>query len=171
VPPRSRRAPCSRSIDPFKQPRSQPWRRWLDEHPTSQGRASLLLALGRLDEADVAIERIVPKAPEDYFDVALLRATRVLFGAGSVDTAPIHEGWRSLPPSRERRHRRECTAVLDAMVAVADGRDPLPILTAARLELDAVHRTMRIGWVAAKWVVIGMGGIAIGLVLGLVLTA
>ena len=142
--------------------------RWLEENPTSSGRASLLLALGRLVEADAAIDAMRPETPEDQFDVALLRATRQLCAGAAVDTSPLRDLCRELPPGREHRHRLESTAVLDAMVANAGGRDPIPGLAQARRELDGVHWTMRTPWVAARWIATGIVGSAIGLGIGLV---
>jgi hypothetical protein len=141
--------------------------RWLDEHPTNNGRASLLLALGRVVEANAAMDAISARSLEDEFDVALLRSTAALYRDGTVDTRPIHDLWRALPPGRERRHRQECTAVLDAMLAFANGNDPTPVLARARRELD-VHWTMRIPWIAARWIGIGASGIALGLLIGYV---
>jgi hypothetical protein len=51
-------------------------RRWLDDHPTGKGRASMLLRVSRLVEADAAIAAIEPDTPEEAFGVEILRKTR-----------------------------------------------------------------------------------------------
>lgn len=124
---------------------------WVERHPDSPGRASVLLPLGRLVEADEAIAAMTARTPEEAFGMDVLRQTRNLLADGTADTTSLHERWRSLPDPRERLHRRECLALLDGMLAVAADRDPVPVLAAARREVGEVHRSMRISWLLAKW--------------------
>ena len=126
---------------------------WLLAHPRERGRAALLVALGRLDEADQAIAEVEPRTPEEAFGLEILRQRRRLLADEPVDGAALHEQWRKLPLSRERRHRRQCLALLDAQVAFDAGRAPLVALATGRAEAGEVHRTMRIEWIVGQWVV------------------
>jgi hypothetical protein len=120
--------------------------RWLAENPNARGRASLLLPLGRVAEADQLIAGFTPTTPDEAFDVELLRETRTLLIGGTPDTERLRAVLDTLPEPRERRHRRECMALLDAQAAVAAGKDPLAVLAAAREEIDAVYWRYRTGW-------------------------
>jgi len=126
-------------------------RAWLEDHPTGDGRAAILVRLGRLVEADVAIAAIEPKTPEEAFAVEILRKTREQYAGKRPDLSVLHTSWRSLPDLRERRHQRECLAVLDALIAVEEHRDPWPLLAQARADIGEVHRSMRIPWLSARW--------------------
>jgi hypothetical protein len=136
-------------------------RSWLAEHPTGPGRASVLTWLGRLDEAAVAIEQIETTTPEEAFGVDIMRATTRLLAGRAADPAPLHARWTALPDARERRHRRECLALLDAQIAVLDGQDPIPVVAAGRREIGEVHPSMRIERLLARW---SLAGLAIVLI-------
>jgi hypothetical protein len=125
--------------------------RWVAAHPDAPGRASLLVLLGRLDEADRAIANTQPKTPEEAFSLEITRQTRALAAGTVPDTASLHASWRALPDPRERRHRRECLAILDAQIAVEEGRDPLPVMAKGREEIDEVYWNVRVPWLMAKW--------------------
>jgi hypothetical protein len=127
-------------------------RQWLLAHPTGPGRASILLAVGRLDDAERAIDEIRPATPEEAYGVDILRAQRTLFGGAIPDVTGLHASWRGLPDPRERRHRRECLAVLDAMIAADRGADPIPVLAAARDDIPEVHPSMRASRLLARWI-------------------
>lgn len=118
-------------------------RAWLDAHPGAPGTASILLRLGRLAEADIAIAAATARTPEEAFSLDILRETRVLFAGGRPDLVELHAKWLSLPDGPERRHRRECLALLDADTAVVDGRDPWMVLAVARAEVGDVDPSMR----------------------------
>jgi hypothetical protein len=135
--------------------------RWLTAHPSGPGRASILLRLGRLNEADRAIDAILPKTPEEAFGVEILRATRLLFAGQRPDVSPLRASWPSLPDPRERRHRRECLALLESQIAAADQHDPIPILASARREIEAVHPSMRIERLIVRWLVPGVALIVV----------
>jgi len=111
----------------------------------------MLLRVGRLAEADAAIASIEPDTPEEAFGVEILRKTREQIAGERPDLSALHASWRSLPDPRERRHQRECLALLDALIAVAERRDPWPLLAQARAEIGEVHRSMRMPWLAARW--------------------
>lgn len=134
--------------------------RWLLDHPTSPGRASLLIAAGRLDEADAAIDAMTPSTPEQAFNVEVLRRTRMLYAGEMPDLADLHAAWRALPDPRERRHRRECLAVLEAFIAADLGADPMEPLARGRREAGQVHWSMRAPWLLVKWSSLAVLGIA-----------
>lgn len=130
--------------------------RWVEEHPKSSARASLLLILGRVSEADRAIAARRPTTDVEAFELELLRQTRALLVGDSADTERLHAMWTSIPDPRERRHRRQCLALLDAQVAVAHGRPPLPVLAGARADAPDVYWSMRVPALMAKWWLIGI---------------
>jgi hypothetical protein len=131
-------------------------RRWLAKHPEGPGRASMLLRVGRLEEADRAMAATVPGTPEAAFDLEILRRTRTLYAGGDPDLAPLHDAWPSLPDPRARRHRRECLGLLDAQLAVAHGRDALPLLAATRAEIGAIDRSVRAPWLLMRWSILAL---------------
>jgi hypothetical protein len=144
-------------------------RRWLVTHPSGPGRASVLLRMGQLEEADRAIDAIdaiEASTPEEAFSVDVLRQTRILLAGETPDSSPLHASWRVLPDGRERRHRRECLALLDAQIAVAGGRDPVPALALARHEIGAVHPSMRARRLLGRLFLIAAGVIGVAAILG-----
>ena len=141
-------------------------RRWLVAHPSGPGRASVLLRMGQLEEADQAIEAIEPSTPEEAFSVDILRQTRILLAGETPDPSALHASWRVLPDPRERRHRRECLALLDAQIAVAGGGDPVPALALARREIEGVHPSMRAPRLVGRLLLIAASGIAVAAIVG-----
>lgn len=137
--------------------------RWLAENPTARGRASLLLPLGRVAEADQLIASFVPATPDDEFDVALLHETRALLLGETPDTERLKAALNTLPDPRERRHRRECIALLEAQAAVAAGKDPTAVLAAARHQIDGVYWRYRTAWALGIFVA---GAVALVVVAG-----
>jgi hypothetical protein len=140
-------------------------RRWLVAHPSGPGRASVLIRMGQLDEADRAIDAIEPSTPEEAFGVDVLRQTRTLLAGETPDSSALHASWRALADSRERRHRRECLALLDAQIAVAVGGDPVPVLALARPEVGEVHPSMRAPRLIGRLSLIAAGGIMVAAIL------
>ena len=138
--------------------------RWLAENPTGRGRASLLLPLGRVAEADQLIASYVPETREDAVDIELLRETRSLLLGGTPDIGRVKAELLTLSDPRERRHRRECIALLEAQTAVAAGNDPMAVMAAAREEIDGVYWRYRTAWALAIFIT---GDVAITTVLGL----
>ena len=116
-------------------------RKWLENHPTSPNRASLLLAVGRLDEARQALEAARPETEVDAFDQEITRATVELYAGGRPDLARVSDAWRSLAGGPQREHRRACVALLEAQVAADSGGDPRAALVRARREIG--HGTSR----------------------------
>ena len=126
-------------------------RAWLLAYPESRGRASILLRLGRLAEADAAIEASRPTSPEEAFGLGILRRTRDLLSGVRPDLRELHATWRAIPDIRERRHRRECLALLDANVAQVDGGDPWAVLADARTEVGDVHPSMQVSRLVIRY--------------------
>ena len=143
---------------------------WLIDHPVGPGRASVLLTLGRLAEADEAIAQIEPATPEQRFDVDILRETSRLLAGQRPALDAMASSWRALPDPIERRHRRECLALLGALVAVADRQDPIPILAATRREIGEVPASMQVGRIVARWAAAGAAIIVGAAVVGLAFT-
>ena len=67
--------------------------------------------------------------------------------------AELHEAWRGLGYSIERRHLRECLAMLEASIATAADEEAWPILAAARREIDLIRPGSRITRLAFVWLV------------------
>jgi hypothetical protein len=130
--------------------------RWLGENPTAPGRASLLLVVGRIEEADRAIDASKTDTPIAAFDAALLRQTRRLLTGDAPDMGLLRDRCSQIPDQRVQGHRRECIALLDAEVAVDDGRDPIEVLAVGRREVGEIPRAMRIPWLLARWSVIAL---------------
>jgi hypothetical protein len=143
---------------------------WLVDHPMGPGRASVLLALGRLAEADEAIAQIEPATPEEQFGAEILRETSRLLAGQRPELGAMQVSWRALPDALERRHRRECLALLEALVAVADHQDPIPVLATARREIGDVAASMRLERMLGRWGAAGAGVIIVAAVVGLAFT-
>ncbi len=135
--------------------------RWLDAHPEGPGRASLLLVVGRIDEADRVIAAKIPTTPVETFEMELLRQTRSLLLGQRPELDRLHAIWPSIPDPRERRHRRECLALLEGELAVAEGGDPIAVLAAARIDVREVYWSMRVPWLMAKWSSLAAWGLMI----------
>jgi hypothetical protein len=143
---------------------------WLVDHPVGPHRATVLLTLGRLAEADEAIAQIEPATPEERFGVEILRETSRLLAGQRPALGAMASAWRALPDGAERRHRRECLALLEALVAVADRQDPIPVLAAARREIGEVPAAMRLGRLVGRWAAAGLVVIIVAAVVGLAFT-
>ena len=118
-------------------------RRWLREHPDSPGRATVLARVGQLAEARAVIDAATPATPEDAFGLAILRKSLDVLSGDHPDVSGLHAEWSSLPDTRERFHRRECLALLDAQIAIQAGGDPWSVLASARGEVGEVHSSQR----------------------------
>lgn len=130
--------------------------RWIEEHPGTTGRASFLLALGRLEEADRAIEALPPTTADKRFGIALLRATRQVYAGEAPEFGALRDQLVTLADRRLRRHRRACVALLEAGVAAEHGEDRVALLAGVRREVGEVHSSMRIGRVLGR---IGLLGV------------
>ena len=144
--------------------------RWLADHPSGPGRATVLQALGRLDEADKVINEIEPTTPDERFGMEVLRQTSLLLSGRHPDVSALAGSWRDLVDPAERRHRRECLALLEAMTAVGDGQDPLVPLAAARHEIGDVAPGMRLERLLLRWAGVGVLAILLAALLGLAMT-
>ena len=131
-------------------------RSWLADHPTGPGRASVLLALGRLDEALAEVDSASPKGPEEAFGFEIIRETASLYRRRRPDLDRLRRLWAELPEGREKRHRRECLAVVESGVAAIDGYNAVAVLAAARQEIE-VHPSMRIERLLARWALVPLG--------------
>ena len=103
-------------------------RSWLERNPSSPGRASILLALGRFDEADRAIETTPVESATDAFDREILRQTSAIFRGRPIALAEAERLRAEIADAAERRDRAQCVITLVALAAVDRGEDPVPIL-------------------------------------------
>jgi hypothetical protein len=108
----------------------------------------VLTDLGRLDAARAAFDAEEATGPEDAFKRDVNRRFADLYGGARPDTADLHERWAGLPDGVRRRHVRECLALLDGQVAIADGREAWRVIAAAGPEIGAVSPSMTTGWFA-----------------------
>lgn len=134
-------------------------RAWSEGHPSGPGRASALLRLGRLEEADRAIALMPSSTPDEAFARDILLATRILFAGARPPVADLHASWRLLQDPVERRHLRECLALLDGQIAAAADEPVWPILAAARRDIDLIlpgSRTWRLvlTWLRINFLVV-----------------
>ena len=107
-------------------------RTWLERHPDAPERGALFLILGRLDEADAAIEALPTRTDVDRFERELLRQTAVLYRGGqAVDLSELKRLRAVIRDPTAQRDRAQCIAALEAYVAADAGGDPLPPLAAA----------------------------------------
>lgn len=140
-----------------RMPRRVPaMRSWLAEHPTGPGRASVLLALGCLDEALAEVESRSAKSPEEAFGLEIIRETASLYRRHRPDLDRLRRLWADLPEGREKRHQRECLALVESAVAAVDGDNAVGVLAAARREIE-VHPSMRIERLLARWALVPLG--------------
>jgi hypothetical protein len=144
---------------------------WLETNPAGHDAASILLMFGRLADADAVIAATTPRTPEEAFSIDILRQERVLLAGGKPDLAPLQAAWRSLPDPRERRHRRQCLALLEAKLAVANEGDPMAVLAVARRETGDVHRSMRLPRILTRWFGLAVALTGTAIVLSIVVIA
>jgi hypothetical protein len=123
-------------------------RKWLDANAGKPGAGVVLADLGRLDAARAAFDAEQDSGPEDAFAREVNRRFVDLYGGARLDTSDLHERLAALPDGVQRRHVRECLAILDAETAIADGREPWPVIAAAGPEIGAVSPSMTTGWFA-----------------------
>ncbi len=122
--------------------------RWLDEHAGEPGTGVVLADLGRIDAARVAYDAEEDTGPEDDFTREVNRRFLELSAGARPDISDLHDRWVALPDGRKRRNVRECLALLEAQVAIVDGREPWPAIAAAGPEIGAVSPSMTTGWFA-----------------------
>jgi hypothetical protein len=138
-----------------RMPRGRPAiRRWLDEHPDTPGRGSLLTVIGRFAEAEVCWRSATPDTPGATFAIEIQRETAVLLAGRDPDLGRLRTLWAAIPNPLERENRRECLAILAAQAQVASippgldlhlaGADPIAIVAAARDETGPVTWRARV---------------------------
>lgn len=144
---------------------------WLETNPGGHDAAAVLLTFGRLADADVAIAATTPRSPEEAYSLEILRQERVLLAGGRPDLVALQTAWKTLPDPPERRHRRQCLALLEAKVAVANGHDPMSVLAVGRRESGDVHRSMRLPRLLARWFGLALALTGTAVVLSIVVIA
>jgi hypothetical protein len=141
-------------------------RRWLDANPGRPGTGVVLTDLGRLDAARAAFDVEEDTGPEDAFTREVNRRTLELYAGGRPETSDLHDRWTTLPEGAKRRHVRECLALLDAQIAIADGREPWPVVAAAGPEIGAVAPSMTTGWFALTIAVVCLAATGLVAIVG-----
>ena len=89
-----------------------------------------------------------------------------LYGGVRPDTADLHERWTGLPEGVKRRHVRECLALLDAQVAIVDGRGVAGHRRGGTREIGAVAPSITTGWSALTIAVVCLAATGLVGVLG-----
>jgi hypothetical protein len=130
--------------------------RWLRENPTGPGRVTLLVQLGRFEEADDELARQIRTTPDELFSVASDRQYRIMFTGGTPDLAAVREAWQVITDPGQRHHRRECLALQEAQAGLEEGRDPLAALVAALPELGRVQLRCRVPFLVANLAAIAL---------------
>jgi len=145
-------------------------RKWLLANAGTPGAGVVLADLGRLDAARAAFDAEADTGPEDAFTRDVNRRFVDLYGGARPDTADLHERWAALRDGVKRRHVRECLAILEAQVAIADEREPWPVIAAAGPEIGAVAPSMTTGWFALTIVVVCLAATGLVGVIGAFIT-
>jgi hypothetical protein len=117
--------------------------RWITEHPHAPGTAGVLIAMGLLRDADTAAAMITIHDEGERFDVANLWATREWAAGHPVDVERLRAAWDALTDPRLRRDKRECVALIEALVEGEAGADAWAVLARAHPEVGAVARAAR----------------------------
>ena len=140
-----------------RMPRGRPaMRRWLDEHPDSPGRGTLLTVLGRFAEAEASWRSLTPDTPGVAFGVEVQRETAILLAGREPDLARLHGLWPQIRDPFEREDRRECLALLEAQALVESGADPIAIVAAARGETGPIPVRCSVPYIVGFHVVLAM---------------
>lgn len=106
--------------------------RWLREHPTGPGRASLLISLGRLDEAARELDSRPLTTPEGPFEMVLMRAQIATYRGQAPDIEAMRALLATLPDSRRQAARRQCIVTVQAWQAANQGEDAVAVLARGR---------------------------------------
>ena len=141
-------------------------RNWIDANADKPGAGVVLADLGRLAAARAAFDAEEDTGPEDAFTRDVNRRFVDLYGGARLETADLHERWAGLPEGVKRRHVRECLALLDAQVAIVDGREPWPVIAVAGPEIGAVAPSMTTGWFALTIAVVCIAATAVVAIAG-----
>jgi hypothetical protein len=127
-------------------------------------RAEMLMWIGRLDEARLLLRRVRPETPIERFDLLVGVATLDTVEGRGVDLRSIREAYLAIDEQAERRVRRVCLGLLEARIALAEGKDPWDPVLRARADLDRVApaATLRAVTAAVFALVVVLAGIAGG---------
>jgi hypothetical protein len=106
-------------------------RRWLEAHPDAPARGALLLILGRLDEADAAIEALPESTDRERFERESARQTAALYRGKAVDLRELRRLRTELRDPTLRRDSAQCIAALEAFQAADAGGNPMTPLADA----------------------------------------
>lgn len=149
-----------------RMPRGRPAiRRWLDEHPDSPGRGTLLTVLGRFAEAEAYWRSMTPDTPGVAFGVEVQRETAVLLAGRDADLERLRRLWVAIPDPFEREDRRECLALLEAQARVESGVDPIAVVAAARDETGPIPLRCSVPYIVGFHVVLALVPVAIASVI------
>lgn len=124
--------------------------RWLREHPVGPGRISMLVLLGRFEEADRELARRPVSSLDEQFAVESDRQYRVMYTDGMPDLADLRVAWDRLTDPAQRHRRRECLALQEAQVAATEGRDPMAVLADAVPEVGRIQVRCRAWFLVAN---------------------
>lgn len=140
-----------------RMPRGRPAiRRWLDEHPDSPGRGTLLTVLGSFAEAEACWRSLTPDTPGVAFGVEVQRETAVLLAGREPDLDRLRTLWATIRDPFERENRRECLAILEAEARVESGADPIAIVAAARGETGPIGVRCSVPYIVGFHVVLAL---------------
>jgi hypothetical protein len=141
--------------------------RWLAEHPHGPGRASILIGLGRLDEAERELDSGEPVTPMERFDASLQRSQIAAFRGQEPDIAGLRAKLADLAGPRDQAAKRQCIVAVQAWHAAERGEDALAVLARGRRVIGlldpacAIERQMlrlvRFPLFMAGSVVVGVG--------------
>lgn len=145
-----------------RMPRGRPAiRRWLDEHPDTPGRGTLLTVLGSFADAEVYWRSHPASTEGEAFGVEVQRETAVLLSGRAPDLERLRVQWPTIRDPFERENRRECLALLEAQARVESGADPIAIVAAARSETGPLMWRVRIPFVLGFHVALAVVPVAI----------
>ena len=107
-------------------PRSWPELKSMAErHEDPAQRAALLVQVGRLAEGDALLAGLSPGTMDEWFGLEHTRQVSALLAGRETDRSALVARLSTIDDMVERRHRRQCLAFWDAMVAVDRGADPV----------------------------------------------
>lgn len=112
--------------------------RWLAEHPGELGGFSVLVALGRLDEAERLLDAAARADADERFQDARARALLALLRDQVPDVALLESRLGDIRDPDRYQHRSACLAIVRAELAIDRGEPPIPILAAAEARVGPV---------------------------------
>jgi hypothetical protein len=112
--------------------------RWLAEHPGELEGFSVLVGLGRLDDAERLLDTADRTDADDWFQDARARALLALLRGEEPDIALLERRLGDLRDPDRYQHRSACLAIVRAQVAIDRGQSPIPVLAATEERVGAV---------------------------------